>query len=149
MLWQPLIALSLYANDVLHLKARYRIEPRRRVDKQFDFMEWEIWTPDGTTEVERPITGTFNLDTNAAPGLRHFLEELSLPLSEALNTRAGGNNRQAEEAANRLQWQPILPRRLTGCWWGSELPVSGRLLPLHALPRRAELPRSRQQRNTP
>ena len=40
-------------------------------------------------------------------------------------------------------------RRLTECGRVSELPVGGRLLPLHALPRRAELPRPRQQRSGP
>ena len=40
-------------------------------------------------------------------------------------------------------------RRLTGCRRVSELPVSGRLLRLHALARRAELSRPFQQRRDP
>ena len=40
-----------------------------------------------------------------------------------------------------MRRQPILHRRLTECRRASELPVSRRLLPLHALPRRVAVPR--------
>ena len=95
LLWQPLIALSLYANPLLRLWAWYRIEPRRRTDKLFDSVEW---TPDGETDIERPLTGAFDLD--AAPMLRRFLEELSPLLAAALSTQA---EKKAKEAANRLR----------------------------------------------
>jgi hypothetical protein len=44
--------------------------------------------------------------------------------------------------AGGMQRQPVIPRfwRFTECGRVSELGVSGRLLPLHALPRGAELP---------
>lgn len=91
LLWQPLIALSLYANSVLRLWAWYRIEPRRRTDELFDSVEWE------ETEIGRPLTGPFNLDASAAPMLRRFLEALAPRLAAALSTRA------AKKAATRLQ----------------------------------------------
>ena len=94
LLWQPLIALSLYANPVLRWWAWYRIEPRRRTDKLFDSVEWY---PAGETNIERPLTGAFDLDASAAPPLRRFLEELSPLLTAALSTQA------AKKAANRLR----------------------------------------------
>jgi hypothetical protein len=101
LLWQSLIALSLYDNSPLRLWAWYRIEPRRRTDKLFDSVEWEPWTPDGVTEIERPLTGAFDLDASAAPMLRRFLEELSPLLTAALGTQAG--KKAEERAANRLR----------------------------------------------
>ena len=94
LLWQPLIALSLYDNSVLRLWAWYRVEPRRRTDKLFDSVEW---APDGETGIERPLTGSFDLDASAAPRLRRFLEELSRLLTGALSTRA------PKKAATRLR----------------------------------------------
>ncbi len=105
LLWQPLTALSLCANPVLQLWARYLIEPGRRTDKLFDSVEWEPWTPDGVTELERPMTGSFSLDAGAAPTLRRFLEELGPRLTAALDTQAAGRaeRKAKEESANRLQ----------------------------------------------
>jgi hypothetical protein len=53
LLWQPLTALSLYANPVLRSWAWYHIEPRRRTDKLFGSLER---TPDGKTDIERLLT---------------------------------------------------------------------------------------------
>ncbi len=87
----------------MRLWAWYRIEPRRRTDKLFDSVEWEPWTPDGVTEIERPLTGAFDLD--AAPMLRRFLEELSPLLTAALSTQAEkkAKEKAKERAANRLR----------------------------------------------
>ncbi len=35
-LWEPLLALSLYANAVIHLYARYVVEPGRHVERTFE-----------------------------------------------------------------------------------------------------------------
>ena len=100
LLWQPLIALSLYANPVLRLWAWYRIEPRRRTGKLFDSVEW---ISDGVMNVERLLPGAFDLD--AAPMLRRFLEELSPRLTAALSTQAEkkAEKKAKERAANRLR----------------------------------------------
>lgn len=105
LLWQPLMALSLFANPVLQLYARYRIEPRRRTDKLFDSVEWEVVTLDEETEIERPRIGGFDLDTSAVSRLRRFLEELAPYLTAALDTQAAKKAKRdaKEEAANRLQ----------------------------------------------
>jgi hypothetical protein len=105
LLWQSLTVLSLYANPVLRLWARYRIEPRRRTDKLFDSVDWEIWSPDGEAEIETPRTGAFDLDAHDAPMLRRFLDALSPCLTAALDTQGTKKvkKRAKEEAANRLQ----------------------------------------------
>ena len=91
LLWQPLLALSLYENSVLRLWARYQVEPGRRVDKLFDSVDWEVWTPDGVTEIERPMTGGFGLGADV-PMLRRFLTELAPQL-----VRAQSNNKAATQ----------------------------------------------------
>ncbi len=97
LLWQPLLALSLYENPVLRLWARYQIEPGRRVDKLFDSVDWDIWTPDGVTEIERPMTGVFGLTTDV-PMLRRFLTELAPQLARALSkTKAATQLRRCAE----------------------------------------------------
>jgi hypothetical protein len=100
LLWQPLTALSLYANPVLRSWAWYRIEPRRRTDKLFDSVER---TPDGKTDIERLLTWAF--DEDAAPMLRRFLEELSPLLTAALSTQGAKKVKEKakERAANRLR----------------------------------------------
>jgi len=99
LLWQPLIALSLYDNPILRLWAWYRIEPRRRTDPLFDSVPR---TPGGETDIERFLTGAFDLD--AAPMLRRFLKELSPLLTAALSTQAEKAEKKAKEkAANQLQ----------------------------------------------
>ncbi len=66
-------------------------------------MEYEPWAPDVVTEIERPLTGAFDLD--AAPMLRRFLQELSPLLTAALSTQAGkkAEKKAKEKAANRLR----------------------------------------------
>ena len=107
-LWQPLIALSLYdhplalrlhGNPILRVWAWYRIEPRRRTDTLFESVPR---TPDGETDIERLLTGAFQLD--AAEMLRRFLEELSPLLTAALSTQAEKKAGKAKErAANQLR----------------------------------------------
>ncbi len=100
LLWQPLIALSLYDNPFLRLWAWYRIEPRRRTDTLFDSVPR---TPGGETDIERFLTGAFDLD--AAPMLRRFLEELSPLLTAALSTQAENKaeKKAKEKAADQLR----------------------------------------------
>ena len=125
LLWQPLIALSLYDNPItqflydnatalslldrpinlslydnpnLRVWAWYRIEPRRRTDTLFESVPR---TPDGETDIERLLTGAFQLD--AAKMLRRFLEELSPLLTAALSTQAEKKAGKAKEAANQLR----------------------------------------------
>jgi hypothetical protein len=59
-LWQPLFALSLYQNPVVHLWAQYDVEPGRRVDVAFDHVYIEPWTPDGVIEIERVRKGDYH-----------------------------------------------------------------------------------------
>jgi Apea-like HEPN len=116
-LWQPLIALSLYdhplalklydhpialsldGNPILRVWAWYRIEPRRRTDKLFEAVPR---TPDGETDIERLLTGAFDLEL--APMLR-FLEELSPLLTAALSTQAENKaeKKAKEKAADQLR----------------------------------------------
>jgi hypothetical protein len=88
-LWQPLLALSLFENSVLQLWARYQVEPGRRIDKLFDSVEWEIWTPDGEVEIEQPRTGEFGSEADV-PMLRRFLTELAPRLERALDHKGPG-----------------------------------------------------------
>jgi hypothetical protein len=90
-LWQPLLALSLYENPLLRLWARYQVEPGRRVGKLFDSVDWEVWTPDGVTEIEQPMTGEFGQSADV-PMLRRFLTELAPQLARAL-----GSNKAATQ----------------------------------------------------
>jgi hypothetical protein len=73
-LWQPLLVLSLFENPVLQLWARYEVEPARRLDRLFDSVEWEVWTPDDETEIEQPRTGDWGLEADVAR-LQRFLTE--------------------------------------------------------------------------
>lgn len=78
--------LSLFDNPVLQLWARYQIEPGRRIDKLFDDVEWEIWSPDDSTEIEQPRTGYFGTDADL-PVLRRFLSELASRMPEDLSNQ--------------------------------------------------------------
>src|SRR6266700_7242252 len=116
-LWQPLTALSLYdnplglklydhtlalslnGNPILRVWAWYRIEPRRRTDKLFEAVPR---TPDGEMDIERLLTGAFDLEL--APMLR-FLEDLSPLLTAALSTQAENKaqKKAKEKAADQLR----------------------------------------------
>jgi hypothetical protein len=61
-LWQPILAMSLYQNPVVHLWAQYDVEPGRRIDVLFDRVYTEPWTPDGETEVEVVRHGDYQVD---------------------------------------------------------------------------------------
>lgn len=63
-LWQPLLALSLFQNPVVHLWAQYDVEPGRRVDVLFDRVYTEPWTPDGITEIEVVRRGDYEIDAS-------------------------------------------------------------------------------------
>jgi hypothetical protein len=88
------IDLSLYDNPMLRVWAWYRIEPRRRTDTLFESVPR---TPDGEADIEPLLTGAFGLDV--APTLRRFLEELSPLLTAALSTQAGKKAGKAKEGA--------------------------------------------------
>lgn len=97
LLWQPLLALSLFENSVLQLWARYQVEPGRRIDKLFDSVVWEVWTPDGETDIDRPQIGDFGRDVDV-PMMRRFLAELAPLLVKALgNEKAGTRLRRCAE----------------------------------------------------
>jgi transposase-like protein len=98
-LWQPLLALSLYDNPVLQLWARYRVEPGRRVDRGFDQVTWDIWSPDGEIEIEVPFKGGFRVDRDGEARLRRFLVALA-PLLDAATTRPG---KKGKASAARLR----------------------------------------------
>ncbi len=83
-LWQPLLAMSLYQNAVLHLLAQYEVEPGRRVDVIFDRVYTEPWTPDGVTEVEVTRPGDYEIDASSEARFRRFLELLAPLLATAL-----------------------------------------------------------------
>jgi hypothetical protein len=98
-LWRPLLLLSLFENSVLQLWARYQIEPGRRIDKIFDDVEWEVWTPDGVTDIEQPRTGDFGEDADL-PTVRRFLSELASRMPEDFSNQA---SRQEDKTAARLR----------------------------------------------
>jgi hypothetical protein len=89
LLWQPLLALNLFDNQVLRLWAWYKVEPGRRTDKLFDSVDWEVWTPDGVTDIDRPMTGSFgdNLDVQS---MRRFMAEVSPLLGRAVRKKKAG-----------------------------------------------------------
>jgi Apea-like HEPN len=93
LLWQPLLALSLFDNPVIQLWARYQLEPGRRIDKLFDAVQWRIFTPDGVTQIDQPDTGEFGsgIDT---PMLRRFLTELAPLLRRELRSKKAGTRLQ-------------------------------------------------------
>jgi hypothetical protein len=82
-LWQPLLAISLYQNPVLHLWAQYEVEPGRRVDKVFDHVYTEPWIPDGITEVESVRHHDFVIDASSEARFGRFLTLLA-PLLEGV-----------------------------------------------------------------
>jgi hypothetical protein len=98
-LWQPLLALSLFQNPVVHLWAQYDVEPGRRVDVLFDRVYTEPWTPDGVTEIEVVRRGDYEIgESNAAP-LRRFLAQLAPLLDRALAQPAKPTKASRERAA--------------------------------------------------
>ena len=98
-LWRPLLLLSLFENPVLQLWARYQVEPGRRIDKLFDDVDWDVWTPDGVIDIEHPRTGDFG-DYIDLPMLRRFLSELSSRMPEDLS---GQPNRTESKPNARLR----------------------------------------------
>jgi hypothetical protein len=98
-LWQPLLALSLFQNPVVHLWAQYDVEPGRRVDVLFDRVYTEPWTPDGETEIEVVRRGDYEIDDSSAPRLRRFLEQLAPLLDRAIAEPAKATKASRERAA--------------------------------------------------
>lgn len=98
-LWQPLLALSLFQNPVVHLWAQYDVEPGRRVGVLFDRVYTEPWTPDGVTEVEVVRRGDYEIDERNAPRLRRFLAQFAPLLDRALAQPAKPTRGSRERAA--------------------------------------------------
>lgn len=103
-LWQPLLALSLFQNPVVHLWAQYDVEPGRRVDVLFDRVYTEPWTPDGVTEIEVVRRGDYEIDQSNAPRLRRFLEQFARLLDRALAqpTRPTKGSRERAARVRRI-----------------------------------------------
>jgi hypothetical protein len=101
-LWQPLLAMSLYQNAVLHLWAQYEVEPGRRVDVIFDRVYTEPWTPDGVTEVEVIRPGDYEIDANNDSRFRRFLQRLG-PLLVAASAQPRKPTKATRERAARLR----------------------------------------------
>jgi hypothetical protein len=101
-LWQPMLAMSLYQNPVVDLWARYRVEPGRRVDVLFDHVYTEPWTPDGVKEVEVVRTGEYKVDATNAHHFRRFLELLA-PRIEAVTAQPANPTRKSLEPAAQLR----------------------------------------------
>ncbi len=99
-LWQPLLVLSLYDNRVLQLWARYRVEPGRRVDRRFDQVVWNPWSPDGQTVIEVPYQGDFSVDRDGEARLHRFLGALA-PLLDAAIARPGKKGKQSAARLRR------------------------------------------------
>jgi hypothetical protein len=91
--------VSLFDNPVLRLWARYQVEPGRKIDKLFDSVTWEPWTPDGMTEIEVPQFGAFDRDTDV-PVLRRFLAELALRIPPAQHDTTDKKKRSMKERAD-------------------------------------------------
>jgi hypothetical protein len=98
-LWQPLLAMSLYQNPIVHLWARYTVEPGRRIDVLFDHVYIEPWTPDGETELEAVRTGDYEIDGTQEHRFRRFLELLAMRLEAALAQPARPTKNSRERAA--------------------------------------------------
>jgi hypothetical protein len=101
-LWQPLLALSLYQNPVVHLWARYTVEPGRRVDVRFDHVYTEPWTPDGVIETEVVRKGDYRIGTNSEEELRGFLAHF-VPMLEAAMAQPARPTKASRELAARLR----------------------------------------------
>jgi hypothetical protein len=105
-LWRPLLLLSLFDNPVLQLWARYQVEPGRRIDKLFHDVEWEVWTLDEHTDIDRPRTGDFGEDAESST-LRRFLAEVSslMPADVKVepNKKKTKEQKEKETSAVRLR----------------------------------------------
>lgn len=101
-LWQPLLALSLFQNPVVHLWAQYDVEPGRRVDVLFDRVYTEPWTPDGVTEIEVVRRGDYEIDGSNAHRLRRFLAQLA-PLLDSATAQPAKPTKASRERAARLR----------------------------------------------
>ncbi|MDQ3913904.1 MAG: HEPN domain-containing protein [Actinomycetota bacterium] len=97
-LWRPLLALSLYQNQVLQLWGRYKVEPGRRLDKLFDRVSIEPWTPDGVDVVDRVMFGGFRVDDSNEDELRSFLGAVR-PLLDDAGPQSEGRIQPSKRAA--------------------------------------------------
>jgi hypothetical protein len=98
--WQPLLALGLYRDDVLHLWAQYIVEPGRSVETCFRDVPTEPWDPDG--EVELPRRGTYEIASHEEAHFRRFLSELAPSLLRASAPPVGAP-KGSQKAAERLR----------------------------------------------
>lgn len=101
-LWQPLLALSLYHNPVVHLWAQYDVEPGRRIDVLFDRVYTEPWTPDGVTEIEVVRRGEYEVDAADESRFRRFFVHLAPMLNRAV-AQPVRPTRGSRERAARLR----------------------------------------------
>lgn len=97
-LWEPLLAMSLYANHVIHLHARYVVEPGRHVEPLFERYATTGVTTDGEDWDEIPATGEFTVDTADLARFRRFLSAVA-PLIEA--SQGPGTNRKSAARLRR------------------------------------------------
>ncbi len=100
-LWQPLLAMSLYQNPVVHLWARYAVEPGRRVDVLVDNVYTEPWIPDGETELERVRKGDYEVDATNEHRFRRFVEQLAGRIEAATTQEPTKKSREPAERLRR------------------------------------------------
>jgi hypothetical protein len=101
-MWQPLLLLSLFQNAVIHLWARYDVEPGRRVDVLFDRVYTETWTPDGETEIEVVRRGEYEIEARNHLQLGRFLVR-SASLLDAALAQPRHPTKATKERAARLR----------------------------------------------
>jgi hypothetical protein len=99
--WQPLLALSLYQDEVVRVVAGYDIEPGRRVDVRFDRVPLVPWTPDGVEEYERVQLGGYVVEREGMPRFRRFLQQLDPYLRAVIDLQAKAP-KKTREASERL-----------------------------------------------
>lgn len=100
-LWEPLLALSLYRNPVVHLYARYVVEPGRHVAPLFEHYATRGMTADGEDWDEVPDIGDFEVDEGHLEEFVRFLAAVG-PMIEhtqapGANAKAGARLRRATE----------------------------------------------------
>lgn len=99
--WQPLLALMLFQNPVVHFYARYKVEPRRRVDRLHDRIAVEPWSPDGVVELERPFLGDWEVPKDGHDRLVRFLDSIRPNLEPAVTPT--GTTQKAQARVMRLR----------------------------------------------
>jgi hypothetical protein len=99
--WQPLLALSLYRNDVIHLWAHYVVEPGGSVGTRYRDVYTEPWTHDGETFIEDPQHGTYILRPDDEEHFRRFIQSLATLLSRTAEM-VGATSKKPRAVGERL-----------------------------------------------